>query len=88
MPSTPRPVRRDILFAVDLIEQFRVKRLELGLSQLALDDRIGVASGMVAKWENGFRKPTLWNAFCWAEALGCQLKLSEYYYGQFPPQGS
>lgn len=61
-----------------LIKQFSERRNELGLTQQRLDDRIGCASGLVAKWESGNRKPTLFNAHCWAEALGCHIKLEAY----------
>ena len=61
-----------------LIRQFSKRRNELGLTQQRLDDRIGCASGLVAKWESGNRKPTLFNAHCCAEALGCHIKLEAY----------
>ena len=62
-------------FVSDLIKQFQQRRYHLGLTQPAVDQMIGVAPGLVAKWEIGNRKPTLFNAYCWAEALGCKLKL-------------
>jgi len=52
-----------------------VRRYDLGLTQPAVDQMIGVAPGLVAKWEIGNRKPTLFNAYCWAEALDCEIKL-------------
>ncbi len=58
-----------------LIDQLRCRRYFLGIAQTALDDRIGVAPGLVAKWETGNRKPTAFNLYCWAEALGCHFKL-------------
>ena len=64
-------------FISDLIEQFRKRRMKLGYAQTLVDDRIGVASGLVAKWETGNRKPTGFNLHCWAEALGCKIKLEE-----------
>jgi len=60
-----------------LIEQFRKRRMALGVAQTSVDDRIGVAAGLVAKWETGNRKPTSFNLHCWAEALGCSIKLEE-----------
>ncbi len=60
-----------------LIEQFRKRRMLLGVAQTSVDDRIGVAAGLVAKWETGNRKPTSFNLHCWAEALGCKLTLEE-----------
>lgn len=62
-------------FSEELITQFAKRRNELGLTQLHVDERIGVAAGLVAKWESGNRKPTLFNAHCWAEALGCHIKI-------------
>tara|TARA_E500000318_G_C3553344_1_gene209973 strand:+ start:472 stop:705 length:234 start_codon:yes stop_codon:yes gene_type:complete len=68
----------DDLFTEQLIAQFAKRRYELGLTQVQVDERIGVATGLVAKWESGNRKPTLFNAHCWAEALGCNIKLEAY----------
>lgn len=62
-------------FTQDLIKQFQARRYDLGLTQPDVDQLIGVAPGLVAKWEIGNRKPTLFNAYCWAEALGCSIKL-------------
>ncbi len=63
------------LFVSNLIKQFQRRRYDLGLTQPAVDQMIGVAPGLVAKWEIGNRKPTLFNAYCWAEALDCEIKL-------------
>jgi transcriptional regulator with XRE-family HTH domain len=63
------------LFVSDLIKQFQRRRYDLGLTQPEVDQLIGVAPGLVAKWEIGNRKPTMFNAFCWAEALDCDIKL-------------
>ena len=62
-------------FTSDLIKQFQLRRYQLGLTQSDVDQKIGVATGLCAKWEMGNRKPTLFNAYCWAEALGCEIKL-------------
>ena len=62
-------------FTSDLIKQFQLRRYQLGLTQPDVDQKIGVATGPCAKWEMGNRKPTLFNAYCWAEALGCEIKL-------------
>ena len=62
-------------FSSDLIKQFQLRRYQLGLTQPDVDQKIGVATGLCAKWEMGNRKPTLFNAYCWAEALGCEIKL-------------
>ena len=68
-------MKNDISFRDSLIEQFRKRRYELGVSQPVIDERIGVAPGLVAKWETGNSKPTAFNLHCWAEALGCKIKL-------------
>ncbi len=62
-------------FTSELIKQFQRRRYQLGLTQPTVDQMLGVAPGLVAKWEIGNRKPTLFNAYCWAEALGCDIKL-------------
>jgi transcriptional regulator with XRE-family HTH domain len=62
-------------FTVELIKQFQQRRYHLGMTQLDVDLKIGVAPGLVAKWEIGNRKPTLFNAYCWAQALGCTITL-------------
>lgn len=62
-------------FTSELIKQFQQRRYELGLTQPDVDQLIGVAPGLVAKWEIGNRKPTLFNAYCWAEALGCSINI-------------
>ncbi len=62
-------------FTIELIKQLQQRRYTLNLSQLALDDRIGCAAGLVAKWECGNRKPTAFNLYCWAKALDCKLTL-------------
>ena len=65
----------ELEFTSDLIRQFQLRRYQLGLTQPDVDQKIGVATGLCAKWEMGNRKPTLFNAYCWAEALGCEIKL-------------
>ena len=62
-------------FTANLIKQFQDRRYQLGLTQPEVDQKIGVATGLCAKWEMGDRKPTLFNAYCWAEALNCKIKL-------------
>ncbi len=65
----------ELSFRHGLIEQLRDRRYSLGIAQTTLDDRIGVAPGLVAKWETGNRKPTAFNLYCWAQALGCKFEL-------------
>lgn len=68
--------RNDMAFAEDLISQFRMARETSGLTQEQVDGRLGIADGLTAKWENSFRKPTLFHAYCWAQALDQKITLS------------
>lgn len=63
------------MFAGSLIQQFKDRRNELGYTQLELDHKIGMTDGYVAKWESGDRKPTMFFAFMWAQALNCKIVL-------------
>lgn len=42
-----------------------------------LDEIIGVARGLVSKWEVGIRKPSGYLFCVWAEALDCELELQK-----------
>ena len=42
-------------FHEQLITQFVKKRHEMGMSQMDLDEPIGVARGLVSKWDVGIR---------------------------------
>lgn len=61
--------------AKSLRNSLRQRRMDMGLAQPDLDHVLGVAVGLVAKWEGGFRSPTSYNLYCWAKALGCDLVL-------------
>ena len=43
---------------------------------LEMDEILGVAKGLVSKWECGIRKPSGWLFCCWADALGMQITLT------------
>jgi len=58
-----------------LITQLVDRRRSLSISQLQLDHIIGTTAGHVAKWESGNRRPTGYLLFCWAQALGLEVKL-------------
>lgn len=45
----------------------------MGISQLEMDEILGVAKGLVSKWECGIRKPSGWLFCCWAEALNAEI---------------
>jgi transcriptional regulator with XRE-family HTH domain len=64
-------------FGQKLINQMIKRREQLGLSQDELEEKIGVADALVAKWEVGIRKPSGFLLFCWADALECDLVLQE-----------
>ena len=64
-------------FHQQVIPQFVKQRHKLGISQMDLDEKIGVARGLVSKWEVGIRKPSGYLFCAWAEALGCELWLKE-----------
>jgi len=64
-------------FHNQLITQFVSQRHKLGMSQMDLDEKIGVARGLVSKWEVGIRKPSGYLFCVWAEALGCEMWLKD-----------
>tara|TARA_Y100001970_G_scaffold230257_1_gene285861 strand:- start:2421 stop:2684 length:264 start_codon:yes stop_codon:yes gene_type:complete len=59
-----------------LIPQFVAARKDKNISQLEMDEILGVAKGLVSKWECGIRKPSGWLFCCWADALGMQITLT------------
>ena len=63
-------MRRDFLSR--MVSQLVARRREMRLPGLAVDDRIGCAEYLTAKWECGMRTPSAFNLMCWAQALGCQ----------------
>ena len=64
-------------FHDQLITQFIAKRHELGYTQIDMDDVLGVAKGLVSKWEAGIRRPSVFLFCCWADSLECVLKLEK-----------
>ena len=63
------------IFHNQLIPQCVQARKKLGISQLEMDEILGVAKGLVSKWEVGIRKPSGFLFCCWADSLEMQLKL-------------
>ena len=47
----------------------------MNLAQRDLDMTLGVAIGLTAKWECGYRNPSLFLLTCWLEALGFKLAI-------------
>lgn len=64
-------------FYAHLIEELKRRRQELGLSQAAMDDRLGVSEGCVAKWESYARLPGAFFLMCWVEALDGKLTIAK-----------
>ena len=60
----------------DVILPFIERRHEMGLTQIEVNDMIGVADKLVSKWECGMRRPNVYNLYNWAEVLKCQIKLT------------
>jgi hypothetical protein len=63
-------VRQD--FIKGMVGQLVARRKQLGLVGLDVDDMLGCADYLTAKWECGMRTPSAFNLMCWAEALGCR----------------
>jgi transcriptional regulator with XRE-family HTH domain len=65
------------VFHKQIIPQFVDARKAKGISQLEMDEILGVAKGLVSKWECGIRKPSGWLFCCWADALDMQITLTK-----------
>ena len=64
------------IFHNQVIPQFVAARKSKGISQLEMDEILGVAKGLVSKWECGIRKPSGWLFCCCADALEMQITLT------------
>lgn len=73
-------------------EQIRKYRIEMGLSQKELGEKLGVSQAMIAQYENGKRKPKLETQREIAYAIGIPLsKLNEklpYYVDNDTKEGN
>jgi len=67
--------KRHDKFWNDVIFPFIKRRHKLKITQMELNDRIGVADKLVSKWECGMRRPNVYNLYNWAEALKCKITL-------------
>ena len=47
----------------------------MGLTQIEVNERIGVADKLVSKWECSMRRPNVYNLYNWAEVLKFKIKL-------------
>jgi|TARA_R100001530_G_scaffold16339_1_gene14405 transcriptional regulator with XRE-family HTH domain len=64
------------IFHEHLIPQFVNARKKKGISQLEMDEILGVAKGLVSKWEVGIRRPSGYLFCCWADSLDMELTLT------------
>lgn len=60
-----------------IIEQARKIRMESGLTQQDVAERMGIAQTAVSRLEIGAHSPSLDMVERYAEALGCRLKIEE-----------
>ena len=60
-----------------LVRILRTVRIEQGMSQHALDQKLGYKSSMINQWETGRFSPNLTRFEKWAEALGLEIELME-----------
>ena len=65
MTSTPDP----------LLEQLRLRRIELGMTQATLARRSGFSPPEISKWERGERTISLWKYEVLVNTLGCSVEL-------------
>ena len=63
-------------FHTEIITQFVAKRHKLGYTQIDMDDILGVAKGLVSKWEVGIRRPSGYLFCCWADSLDMKITLT------------
>lgn len=62
-------------FYAQMIEMLVDARVNCGMSQAALSQKIGVNDAMVAKWESGLRLPSSFFLMSWCQALGVRVNL-------------
>lgn len=55
------------------VDKLRRRREALGISQVQLDEILGLTRGHIGRFENFERRPTGWNLCCWVFALGGHL---------------
>ncbi len=51
------------------------RRVELGMTQFELSERVGVATCIISGWETGRNSPSYHNMSAWAQALGMRLEV-------------
>ena len=56
-----------------VIRTLREKRIERGIPQVILAERMGYNSTVVSGWENGRYQPKWQSVIDWCDALNCEL---------------
>ena len=64
------------IYHEQLIPQIVAARKKKGISQLEMDEILGVAKGLVSKWEVGIRRPSGYLFCCWADSLDMKITLT------------
>lgn len=59
-----------------LVDELRTLRLAQKLNQYELSRSLGFTRSYLCRLERGAHQPTLFTLMCWAQALGCELRLS------------
>lgn len=70
---TYRKSRED--FLQDVVKQLVDARHKAGMTQEMLNDALGIADRLVNKYECGIKSPSGFILYCWADALGCDVKI-------------
>jgi hypothetical protein len=68
----PRLIRT---FYQPIISELVAERHRQQMTQMDVNEIVGCADSLIAKWESGNRLPSLYFLLLWVEALGLDLKL-------------
>jgi transcriptional regulator with XRE-family HTH domain len=72
---------------VNVREQLRQRRIELGLSQYELAERLEIRDATLSRWESGIVNPPLNKVEHWADRLGVKLGLFQMQLTLLPSPG-
>lgn len=61
----------------EIIEKIRKRRIELGLTQVEVAERMGVPQSAVSRLEKQKHSPTIDMVEKYAESVGCKLHVAE-----------
>lgn len=64
-------------YAKPIIDKLIKRRHDLGLSQLQVNEKLGMADRYVNKWECGMKTPNLYNLMLWCSVLGLKIEITE-----------